>query len=342
MKKLLFAFYTLIFLNLMACTEPPVGSKNRPFTMYFVPAIDARTISLATDKVVDYVAEYVSKALYNKPTGFYVKGSIPSSYIAIAEAFGTKRADFAIFNTFGYILTKNIKKYPVEAILTVERENNKRTYHSQIIVRADSGIKSLKDLNGKKFAFADPASTSGYIVPFNMLKKAGIKLKSHVFAQKHDNVVTMVYQKQVDAGATFYDDPRIETIKGKKVQILRDARARVLTQFPDVGKKVVVLAISEGIPNEPWMLRTNLYKDKVKNKKVKQLIKQALLDFQKTKKGYRALKKLYDMERLVEVKDSFYDNIRKMVLKSQLNLEGTLKKKDNKLKKKKIKKENKK
>lgn len=335
MKKLLQLVYVLVFFNLIACSEPPVGSKNRPFTMYFVPAIDARTISLTTDKVVDYVAEYVSKALYNKPTGFYVKGSIPSSYIAIVEAFGTKRADFAIFNTFGYILTKDVKKYPVEAILTVEREKGKRTYHSQIIVRADSGIKTLKDLNGKRFAFSDPASTSGYIVPFNMLKRAGVKLKSHVFAQKHDNVVTMVYQNQVDAGATFYDEPRKKLVNGKKVQELRDARARVITQFPDVGEKVKVLAISEGIPNEPWMLRTNLYKNEVKNEKVKKLIKQALLDFQKTKKGYAALKALYDMERLVEVEDSTYANIRKMILGSKLDLEGTLKKKDNKLTKKK-------
>ncbi|MBE8221502.1 MAG: phosphate/phosphite/phosphonate ABC transporter substrate-binding protein [Bdellovibrionales bacterium] len=335
MTKLLSVFYILIFANLIACTEPPVGSKNRPFTMYFVPAIDARTISLATDKVVDYVSKYVSKALYNKPTGFYVKGSIPSSYIAIVEAFGTNRADFAIFNTFGYILTKNVKKYPVEAILTVERSNGKRTYYSQIIVRADSGIKTLKDLNGKRFAFSDPASTSGYIVPFNMLQKAGIKLKSHVFAQKHDNVVTMVYQKQVNAGSTYYDEPITKIVNGKKVKILRDARARVITQFPDVGKKIKVLAISEGIPNEPWMLRTNLYKDKVKNKKVKQLIKQALLDFQKTKKGHKALKELYDMDKLVEVKDSAYDKIRKMILSTKLDLEGTLKKKDKKIKKKK-------
>lgn len=334
MKKLLSIFYLLIFFNLVACTDPAVGSKNRPFTMYFVPAIDARTISLTTDKVVDYVAEYVSKALYNKPKGFYIKGYIPSSYIAIVEAFGTKRADFAIFNTFGYILAKDVKKYPVEAILTVERKNGKRTYYSQIIVRADSGIKTLQDLNGKRFAFSDPASTSGYIVPYNMLNKAGIKLKSHVFAQKHDNVVTMVYQKQVDAGSTYHDKPEIKIINGKKVKILKDARVRVRTQFPDVGEKIKILAVSEGIPNEPWMLRSNLYEDKVKNKKIKTLIKQALLSYQKTTTGRKALKALYAMERLVEVKDSAYSNIRKMILSSKLDLEGVLKKKDKKIKKK--------
>ncbi|MBE8162762.1 MAG: phosphate/phosphite/phosphonate ABC transporter substrate-binding protein [Bdellovibrionaceae bacterium] len=334
MKRLMQACYLLLFFYMAACSDPTVGSKNRPFTMYFVPAIDARTISVTTDKVVDYVAKYVSQALYNKPTGFYVKGSIPSSYIAIVEAFGTQRADFAIFNTFGYILAKDVKKYPVEAILTVEREKGKRSYHSQILVRADSNIKTLQDLNGKRFAFSDPASTSGYIVPHNMLTKAGVKLKSHVFAQKHDNVVAMIYQKQVDAGATFYDNPIVKTINGKKVRVLRDARARVLTQFPDVEKKIKILKISQGIPNEPWMIRSNLYKDKEKNKKVKKLVKQALLEFQKSKEGYKALKALYDMNRLVEVKDSVYDDIRKMILSTKLDLEGTLKKKDKKIKKK--------
>ena len=66
--------------------------------------------------------------------------------------------------------SKDIKKYDVEAIFTVVRNNNEMTYKSQIITRKDSGINSLKDLNGKSFAFTDPASTSGYILPSKLLQ----------------------------------------------------------------------------------------------------------------------------------------------------------------------------
>jgi phosphonate transport system substrate-binding protein len=58
----------------------------------------------------------------------------------------------------------------------------------------------------------------------------GIQLKDSVFAMKHDSVITMMYQKQVDAGATFYSPPE----NGK----IEDARRLVLQQYPDVEEKI--------------------------------------------------------------------------------------------------------
>src|SRR5690606_17745430 len=135
------------------------------------------------------------------------KAAVPTSYIAVVEAFGTKKADFAAFNTFSYILAKDIKKYDVQAFINVVRGEGETHYKGQIVARRDSGIKTIQDLNGKKFAFTDPASTSGYILPQKLFNDAGITLGGTVFAQKHDNVITMVYQKQVDAGATYYSEP---------------------------------------------------------------------------------------------------------------------------------------
>ena len=40
-----------------------------------------------------------------------------------------------------------------------------------------------------------------------MFEKMGIKPSETVFAMRHDNVVTMVYQGQVAAGATYYAPP---------------------------------------------------------------------------------------------------------------------------------------
>ena len=344
-RSLIGSVFVLLIAHLVSCTEPLVGSRSRPFTMYFVPAIDASKIALTAHKVEQYVSSYVTRALENteeyknkSDKTFYVKSSIPASYIAIVEAFGTGRADFAVFNTFGYILAKDIKKYPVEAVLTIEREGGARFYYSQIIVRADSGIKKLSDLQGKKFAFSDVASTSGYIVPRDMLNKAKVKLSEYVFAKKHDNVVTMVYKKQVDAGATYYDVPKEVMIHGQKKKIIKDARSRVMTQFPDVEEKVKIIALSEGIPNEPWMMRTNIYKDPAKNKRIKKLIIEALLSFQKSSEGKKALKDLYYLKRLVPVTDSNYDSIRKMILSSGLDLEKTIKQKSKKLKKSSVKK----
>ena len=316
---------TLGFL-LVGCTKADVGSKQRPFTMYFVPSVDAQKITTGAEELGKFLEKSVSQKLYKEDKGFYVKTAVPASYIAVVEAFGTKKADFAAFNTFSYILTKDIKKYPIEAILTISRNNGERTYKSQIITRADSGINKIEDLAGKKFAYSDPSSTSGYFLPKILLEEKGIKLSDTVFAQKHDNVVTMVYQKQVDAGATFYSPPIEKEVNGKKVTEIRDARSRVVTQFPDVGEKVKIIGFSDEIPNEPWVIRSNLFEDSAKTDKLKTALIESLIEFSKTENGFKILKDLYDMEGLVSVSDKDYSKIRKIIVDSGLNLEETLKK----------------
>ena len=280
-----------------------------------------------------YVSQYVSEKLYGKKTGFYVKSAVPTSYIAVVEAFGTKRADFATLTTFAYILTKHIKNYDIEAILTVVR-GEERTYKSQIITHVDSGINTLEDLKGKKFAYSDPGSTSGYILPSQLLADKGIELGDTVFAHKHPNVVTMVYQQQVDAGATYYSSPREEIVDGKKKSVIRDARSRVVTQFPDVEKKVKILSFSEDVPNEPWVIRGKLYEDEAKNKTMKALIKEAIVAFGKTEGGKVALEEIASASGIVEAQDEIYHGIRDMTMATNLNVEELIAKKSAKKKKK--------
>lgn len=304
-----------------ACTPAPIGSKSRPFTMYYIPSVDSQTIATTADELSSFVSQYVSQKLYQKNEGFYVKTAIPQSYIAVVEAFGTKRADFAALTTFAYVLAKDIKKYPVEAVLEVIRNESDRTYKGEIIVHRDSGIKDFKELKGKKFAFTDPASTSGYILPKKLFKDAGIELGEMVFGQRHDNVVTMVYQKQVDGGAVYYSAPETIVENGKKIQRPTDARMRVITQFPDVLDKVRVIAYTMEIPNEPWVLRTNLVDDPEENKKLKTYVVEALIAFSKTPQGKSLINVLAAGSGLIQIDDSEYNEIRKIVLDSNLDIE---------------------
>ena len=145
-KVFSFVFSLGLFSLLTSCSESKVGTKNRPFAMYFIPSVDAQKLTNVSAEMAKFVSKYVSQKIYNKDEGFYVKSSVPTSYIAVVEAFGTKKADFATFSTFAYILTRDIKKYPIEALVLTKRANGEKTYKGQIIARADSGIKSLADL----------------------------------------------------------------------------------------------------------------------------------------------------------------------------------------------------
>ncbi|MFC4161113.1 phosphate/phosphite/phosphonate ABC transporter substrate-binding protein [Chitinimonas lacunae] len=77
-------------------------------------------------------------------------------------------------------------------------------YHAVIIVRTESPLRSLKDLRGKRFAFTDEKSTSGYLLPMLALQQQGVELSdlgAVDFVKKQPNAALAVYNRQADAGA---------------------------------------------------------------------------------------------------------------------------------------------
>jgi phosphonate transport system substrate-binding protein len=272
----------------------PLGSKKNPIKFYFVPSVDAQTISRNSKDMV--------KFLHDK-TGLYFKTSIPTNYIAVVEAFGAKRADFCIMNPFGYLLVNH--KYGALAKMTMIR-HGQATYRGQILAHVDSGIEILEHINGKRFAFTDASSTSGYLMPMALFKENGVKLSQKVFAIKHDNVVSMIYQRQVDAGATYYSPPALDGS-------CRDARVRVKTQFPDVEQKIKIIAKTAPIPNDPLVVRKG-----VPDEIVKEVI-DSLLAFTDTPEGKAALYDVYGAQKMITAQDSDYDSLRKIVLANEVN-----------------------
>lgn len=306
-KLLVISIVPALFLT-MSCTKKngPLGSEENPVKLHFVPSVDAKVIEENSKAFKEYL---------EKNTPYKYEITIPQSYIAVVEAFGTKRADVAAFNTFGYILAHD--KYGAEAKMTVLR-HGLATYQSQFIVKADSNIKTLQDLAGKKVAFVEPASTSGYLLPLKTLKEKGIILKETVFAGKHDNVVSMVYQGQVDAGATFYSPPFKDE---KGVEQMEDARRLVLTQYPDVREKVRILDLSEPITNDPIVFRKDMPEE------MKTKIVDTMMLFVATDAGKAAFKAIYGITEVKKATDSDYDAARAMLKSTGSNAEELLTKK---------------
>ncbi len=280
--------FVFLMAALASCTGPrgELGTEKNPIKLYFIPSVDAKMGDKA--KAV--------KAYLESQTPYKFETAIPQSYVAVVEAFGTKRADIAAINTFGYIMAN--EKYGAEARIVFIR-NGLETYKAQIVTKTDSPIKTLADLNGKKFAYVDPASTSGYLLPAKMFADRGIKPSETVFAKKHDNVITMIYQGQVDAGATFYS-PADE-------QGIQDARRLVKTQYPDVEKQIRIVELTESIPNDPIIFRKDMPEE------MKAKIVEAVLSYMQTQEGKAAFKDLYGVTEMKAVQDSAYDGVREML-----------------------------
>jgi phosphonate transport system substrate-binding protein len=285
-------FIALALFTILAapgCTRDrgELGSAKNPVKFFFVPSVDMKLLEDTSKALKKYLEA-------NTPYKYQI--SIPASYVAVVEAFGTKRADVAAINTFGYVLAH--EKYGAEARLMTVRFGEE-TYKAQFLARADSKIKKLGDLQGKKVAFVDPSSVSGYLLPLKYLKDRGIKPKEIVFAMRHDSVITMIYQRQVDAGVTFYSPPAENDIQ--------DARRLVRAQFPDVEKKIKIIALSSSIPNDPVIFRKDM------PEKMKKEIADALIKFAATPEGLDVLKKLSSVTSLVHTTDAAYDSTRAAV-----------------------------
>lgn len=283
-------------------SEP--GSKSNPIRLMLTPSTDAHEIIRDGAKLAEYL---------HQTTGLYVEISVPSYYITVVEAFGTARADMAIMNTFSYLLAN--KKYGAKAVLRVARRYGELTYRGEIIVHASSGIDSLYQLNGKTIAYVDPSSTSGYIYPKEMLRLRGVVPRQEVFANGHNQVVTKVYQKDVDAGAVFYSRP--DSVTGERL----DARCKVVTEYPDVYEKVKVIALTKEIPNDPVVVRKDLPEPTVKK------LIDALIAFASTPDGKTSLMTIASVEGFQITSDEDYQSVRELVSRYGVDVEQTVRKK---------------
>ncbi len=296
MKKIIPFLLFSIFLS--SCFGPAeLGSQKNPIKIFFTPSANTGIIDENSREFVKYL---------EKETGLFFEIRVPASYISVVEAFGSKRADIGIMNAFGYLLAH--QKYGVTAGLRIVRFG-KDYYRGQIVSRADSGIKSLKDINGKTFAFTDSSSISGYIFPLKMLIENNVVLKNKIFATRHDNVINMVYQKQVEAGATFNSDPSPDGA-------ITDARSLVITQFPDVVEKIKIIALTDNIPNDPIVFRSDLPEN------IRSSFSNALNKYLGTEEGIKTFSKIYNFQGVVPATDSDYDGLRQILAKINLDLKG--------------------
>ncbi len=294
MKQFLITFCLLGLLN-TSCKPTQLGSKTNPISIYFTPSVDAKIIEENSSIFIKYL---------EKNTNLSFKAYIPSDYFSVIEALGSKRADICIMNSFGYLLAN--QKFGAKAKLKVIRRG-KDYYRGQIIAHIDSKIKTIKDIEGKRFAFTNPASTSGFLFPLKILVDNKVTPKSTAYAKSHSNVVKMIYRKEVDAGATFYSSPSGDGT-------IRDARVLIEKKFPDVSEKIKIIEITENIPNDPFVFRKSF----PENLEKKFVI--ALKKFLLTKSGKKAFENIYGVTGVVDAKDSNYNSLRDLIKKVDIDI----------------------
>lgn len=266
---------------LPGCRKPQQGAATpQKLTMAFVPSVESQ-------KIVDAGGPLAT--MLGNELGMKVDLKVLPDYTVVVEGAGAGKIDVVWIPPLAYVLGK--QKYPgLQGILMVTRFGGQKSYRGQILVRKGAA-KTLADLKGKRFAYADSASTSGFLFPKLLLLKNGIDpdrdFKNVIVAGGHDKVIYAILQGTVDAGATF-----------------DDARRLAVKRIPDVYQKTGVIAYTDWIPNDNVSARPGL------DPALREKIKAALLKIAATPDGKKYLNDLYEIDGLTEFDDAAYAPVR--------------------------------
>ena len=224
-------------------------------------------------------------------TGIEITPIRVTDYNAAVEAVRANRAQIAWYGGKTYIQAAEIAN--VEAFAAgVRKGDTDASYFAYFVVPADSDLKTLADVKGKKLALNSIGSTSGDLIPQVELLKVGLSVKNEDdfqnvhYAGSHDACLLAAINKHVDVcGMSSRNfDARIAdgTITLDQVRIIH--RSSPVPPPP--------LAYSKSLPLE------------VRNK-----IKLATLEAHKFGRigGYGG-----EMSHYIEVTDSDYDLLREV------------------------------
>ncbi len=212
-------------------------STPKELTIGFIPSGDKESLKRG--------AFALAKKLQSD-LGIPINIYIPKSYGSLLTAIKEKKVDFAFLTAASYVAAEKDSKIQV----LLKRIWSEPFYYSIILTKKNSGLKKLEDLKGRRIAYVDTKSTSGYLYPQVMFKKMGWTdkiFKEVKFTGSHADSVLQLEQNKTDVIAVFSDDKEGTVSAWNKYA--KDAKAN----------PVRVLWQSEPIPNDPFCVRQEFY-----------------------------------------------------------------------------------
>ncbi len=214
---------------LAAVLHIPVASAANPKVLKILlpPVADAQKALFDFQPMANFLEKHLK---------IRIEADVATSYNESVHALETKRADVAFLGAFSYVTARERTKEKVEPLVVgVTKSTGKSTYQSVIISRAALKIRHPKQFGRRHtFAFNDPVSTSGYLVPQWHMKNLGMDPNKDLggvrFTGSHDATVTAVNFGEVDGGAA--DIRAFEYLL--KQGLISPHRIKIIWKSPDL------------------------------------------------------------------------------------------------------------
>jgi phosphonate transport system substrate-binding protein len=194
-----------IFLVLPGCRDKTrLDSRGIPAKL--VVAYYAGDNPAQTRNGLKPVREYLEKKL-----GMEVELLLTTDYATEIQALESKKVHAAELPPFAYIIAT--ERPGLIPMVTIGKDDKPAIYHSFIFTHTHSGIKTMDDVRAHSreltLCFADPASTSGHLIPRAHLISIGLDpktaFKETLFAGSHAACIMSVISGKVDIGCSTND-----------------------------------------------------------------------------------------------------------------------------------------
>jgi len=250
-KSLLASFFCAVLL--IGCGTPETPAPRHP------PPEKTLLIGLTPEhNIFRQVRRYEPLADYlSKKTGIRVDLKVLTYRGNVIDNFQSLKLDGAFFGSFGYSLAH--AKLGVVVLARPEGSDGTSSYHGVIFVRKDGGIRTVRQMKGKRLALVARATTAGYLFPSVFLGRAGVRnpetfFKEVYYAGTHEGPIDDVLDRKADVGVsknTVYN--------------------RFAAENPRIDRDLVILGKSDDVPENALALRQGI-EDSVKRKLVDALI----------------------------------------------------------------------
>ena len=200
------------------------------------------------------------RAKAEKLLGVPVKLFTPADYDGVIQGLLGGTIDMAWLGASGYAKMWLTDPEVAEPVMVKTNLDGSYGYYSVGFARKDRGITSLEDMKGKVFAFGDPNSTSGYLIPsIEIPQEIGASMESGdyfgevKFVGGHEQTIVAVANGDVDAGVTWADGVGAweDGYNSGALRKAADAGLVDMNQMVEIWK-------SKPIPEGPIVLRKSL------------------------------------------------------------------------------------
>src|ERR1700744_4399278 len=241
------------------------------------------------------------KPYFEKNLGMDVEYFYATDYTAVIEAIRAKKVHVAYMSPFSYILGS--QTHDITPIVTMGEGGKPHMYHSVIFTNYKTNLNSIADVKARAksltLCFADPASTSGHLIPRAYLVTMGLNpdsaFKETIFAGSHPASILSVASGKVDVGCST-KEYGIDLLFRRGV--LKEGQVKVLWE-------------SDAIVSSPIVVRNDLNKDLAK--KIQGLFLNMAKDAPAVFDSYVKLYySHYEKYSYMPVQDTMYNGLRKI------------------------------